>query len=425
MENQDAIQVNHVTKCYRLFSKNADRVKEALDPLHRSFHKDYFALKDVRFSVKKGETVGIIGKNGSGKSTILKILTGITTPTEGSVHVEGKVSALLELGAGFNPEYTGRENIFLNGMMMNYSREQMEERAPSIIEFADIGEFIDQPVKTYSSGMFVRLAFAVAINVDPDVLIVDEALSVGDVFFQAKCYKKFEEFKKQGKTILIVSHDLGSISKYCDRVVLLNVGGKIAEGNPKEMIDLYKKILVGMERTAVSGTLLQPKEDIGPVERWSSKMHRDTRCDEYGTMQARIEDFAIVDHNGVVGHIIRKGELFSIRIRVTFQDEIDAPIYAFAIKTIKGTTVAGTNSAYEGVDTGIAKAGETYVIEYQQKMSLQGGDYLLSLGCTGYVAGKLTVYHRLYDVCSLTVISEKPTDGFFDMYPQIHFEKIM
>ena len=201
--------------------------------------------------------MGIIGTNGSGKSTILKIITGVLNPTGGEIEINGRISALLELGAGFNMEYTGIENIYLNGTMIGFSKEEIDAKLEEILAFADIGDFVYQPVKTYSSGMFVRLAFAVAINIDPEILIVDEALSVGDVFFQTKCYHKFEEFKAMGKTILFVSHDLSSISKYCDRVVLLNRGDKLAEGAPKEMIDMYKKVLVNQ---------LEPQEESAEKE---------------------------------------------------------------------------------------------------------------------------------------------------------------
>ena len=227
-----AIQVKDLSKVYKLYNKPSDRLKETL-----GFHVDareHYALKHVNFEIRKGETVGIIGTNGSGKSTILKIITGVLNPTGGEVNVDGRISALLELGAGFNMEYTGIENVYLNGTMLGFTKEEIDERLDNILEFADIGDFVNQPVKSYSSGMFVRLAFAVAINIDPEILIVDEALSVGDVFFQAKCYRKFEDFKKEGKTILFVSHDLGSITKYCDRAILLNQGEKIFEGTPKE-----------------------------------------------------------------------------------------------------------------------------------------------------------------------------------------------
>ena len=222
-----AIKVNDVTKVYALYSKPVDRLKESLSITKKSYHKDYYALKNISFDVKEGECVGLLGTNGAGKSTILKIITGVLNPTGGNVEINGKISALLELGAGFNPEYTGIENIYMNGTLMGFSRAEIERRMEDILDFADIGDFVHQPVKTYSSGMFVRLAFAVAINIDPEILIVDEALSVGDVFFQAKCYKKFEDFKKAGKTILLVTHSLGTVAKYCDRAIILDKGEKL------------------------------------------------------------------------------------------------------------------------------------------------------------------------------------------------------
>ena len=228
-----AIRVEDVCKVYKLYDKPSDRLKDALGLVRKNRFKEHHALNHVSFEVKKGETIGIIGTNGSGKSTILKIITGVLSPTSGEVEIDGRISALLELGAGFNMEYTGIENVYLNGMMMGFSREEMDARLDDILKFADIGDFVHQPCKTYSSGMFVRLAFAVAINIDPEILIVDEALSVGDVFFQAKCYKKFEDFKAQGKTILFVSHDISSVAKYCDRVILLNKGDKLAEEMPR------------------------------------------------------------------------------------------------------------------------------------------------------------------------------------------------
>ena len=243
--NSLAISVQDVTKVYRLYEKPIDRLKESMSISHKSYHRDFYALNGISFQVEKGQTVGIIGTNGSGKSTILKIITGVLTPTTGTVSVDGKISALLELGAGFNSDYTGIENIYMNGTMMGYSKKEMDEKLQDILDFAEIGDFVYQPVKTYSSGMFVRLAFALAINVEPEILIVDEALSVGDVFFQAKCYRRMEEIRKSGTTILMVTHDMGSIIKYCDKVVLLNKGEFVAEGTAGHMVDLYKKILAG------------------------------------------------------------------------------------------------------------------------------------------------------------------------------------
>ncbi|HJB29389.1 MAG TPA: ABC transporter ATP-binding protein, partial [Candidatus Blautia faecavium] len=230
VEKKKVIQVQHLSKMYKLYDKPSDRLKESLGLSRKKRYREHYALNDVNFDIEEGECVGIIGVNGSGKSTILKIITGVLNPTQGEVKVDGRISALLELGAGFNMEYSGLENVYLNGTMIGFSKEEIDARLDDILAFADIGDYIHQPVKMYSSGMFVRLAFAVAINIDPEILIVDEALSVGDVFFQAKCYHKFEEFKAQGKTILFVSHDLSSISKYCDRVILLHKGKMLDQG---------------------------------------------------------------------------------------------------------------------------------------------------------------------------------------------------
>ena len=222
-DNKYAIDVADVTKVYRLYEKPIDRLKESMSISHKNYHRDFYALNQLSFRVRKGETVGIIGTNGSGKSTILKIITGVLTPTTGEVKVDGKISALLELGAGFNMDYTGIENIYMNGTMMGYTKKEMDAKLQDILEFAEIGDFVYQPVKTYSSGMFVRLAFALAINVDPEILIVDEALSVGDVFFQSKCYRRMEEIRKKGTTILMVTHDAFSAS-YCGRILFLKDG---------------------------------------------------------------------------------------------------------------------------------------------------------------------------------------------------------
>ncbi len=412
-----SIKVNNVSKVYRLYEKPLDRLKEALSITKKSRHKEYYALKGVSFNVKKGETIGLIGVNGAGKSTMLKIITGVLTPTDGSVEINGRISALLELGAGFNGEYTGLENIYLNGTMMGYTREEVDSRVDDILKFADIGDFIHQPVKTYSSGMFVRLAFAVAINIDPEILIVDEALSVGDVFFQAKCYKKFEEFKKMGKTILLVSHSLSSINKYCDRVVLLNHGEKLAEGNPADMIDLYKKILVGQDTDPDTVPDDEEETELVPVsgELWKDRLTLNPQINSYGNGKAEIFDFAVIDSKGRITNQIEKGSHFKIKMRVRFSQPVADPIFAFTIVDLQGTDVTGTNTMYENIDSGEVKSGDERIITFSQKMDIQGGSYLLSLGCTGYADGDFTVYHRLYQVCNITVISDKNTVGFYDM----------
>lgn len=420
MKDQTAIKVDQVSKMYKLYEKPSDRLKESLGLTKKKKYQEHWALKSVSFDVKKGETVGIIGTNGSGKSTILKIITGVLNPTEGEVVIDGRISALLELGAGFNMEYTGIENVYLNGMMIGFTREEIDARLDDILKFADIGEFVNQPCKTYSSGMFVRLAFAVAINIDPEILIVDEALSVGDVFFQAKCYKKFEEFKEQGKTIIFVSHDLSSISKYCDRVILLNKGDKMAEGAPKEIINLYKRVLLNQTKSVQEGKV---RADESSEKLWKSHYEINPGVDEYGTGAAEIIDFAILDESGSYTNCIEKGTSFVVKSKVAFHQEIQNPIFTLTIKNVHGTAVTGTNTMYEKVDVGTVHAGEVYTASFEQRMDLQGGEYLLSISCTGYADGEFKAYHRLYDVCGITVVSDKNTVGFYDMCSKVSVER--
>lgn len=430
MENNIAIQIDDLSKLYKLYDKPSDRLKEALGLTRKKKYQEHFALHNVDMTVKQGECVGIIGTNGSGKSTILKIITGVLNPSSGNVTVNGRISALLELGAGFNMEYTGLENIYLNGTMIGFSKEEIDAKLDEILDFADIGTFVHQPVKTYSSGMFVRLAFAVAINIEPEILIVDEALSVGDVFFQAKCYHKFEEFKEMGKTIIFVSHDLSSISKYCDRVVLLNRGKKLGEGTPKEMIDIYKRVLVGQYAIPEeeNDSLLSDPQLVAAASMEHGVHHENKKSQEeekalgsnphlleYGSKKAEIIENYITDDHGVKTTAVIKGSEFTINMKVTFREPVQAPIFAFTIKDIKGTEITGTNTMFEKAFLEGVHSGQTKLISFTQKMSLQGGEYLLSFGVTGYEGNDFTVYHRLYDSLNITVISDKNTVGFYDM----------
>ena len=381
--------------------------------------------------MKKGETVGIIGTNGSGKSTILKIITGVLLPTRGEVKVDGVISALLELGAGFNSEYTGIENIYMNGTMMGFSRKQMDAKLSDILEFADIGDFVYQPVKTYSSGMFVRLAFALAINVEPEILIVDEALSVGDVFFQSKCYRRMEEIRKNGTTILMVTHDMGSIIKYCDKVVLLNKGNFVAQGTPGHMVDLYKKILAN-QMDSLKEELEEMNDFSGEKEKEAQGFHGrlmkesltiNASRTEYGDGRAEIYDLGLFDQRGNLTNLLLKGEEFTIKEKIRFAAPVRTPIFTYTIKDKKGTDLSGTNTMFEGTDIKPVKAGDEYEVSFTQRMTLQGGEYLLSMSCTGFEQGEHVVYHRLYDVANITVISNKNTVGVFDMESRVEAVK--
>lgn len=416
-EKKVAIQVKGLEKAYKLYDKPSDRLKEALGFGRKKRYKEHYALKGVDMTIYQGETVGIIGTNGSGKSTILKIITGVLNPTGGSVHVNGRISALLELGAGFNMEYNGIENIYLNGTMIGFSKKEIDAKMDDILNFADIGDYVHQPVKTYSSGMFVRLAFAVAINIEPEILIVDEALSVGDVFFQAKCYHKFEEFKEMGKTIVFVSHDLSSISKYCDRVVLLNQGVKLGEGSPKEMIDAYKQVLVGQYVPAADDhSLLSDKEITAAAAAAAGTVKGEVNPEllEYGTKDAMITEYKITDDMGRETSALLKGKECTITMQVHFEHDIEAPIFAFTIKNIKGVEITGTNTMVEKAFLSPVRAGSDMEITFTQKIDLQGGEYLLSFGVTGFEKEEFQVYHRLYDVINMTVISDKDTVGYYD-----------
>ena len=393
--NENAIQVEHVSKMYKLYNRLSDRLREALGM--RVQVREHYALKDVDFSVKRGETVGIIGTNGSGKSTVLKIITGVVSPTSGQVKVDGRISALLELGAGFNMEYTGIENVYLNGTMIGFSKEEIDSRLDEILSFADIGDFVYQPVKSYS-------------------------LSVGDVFFQAKCYHKFEEFKKQGKTIVIVSHDLNNISQYCDRVILLNKGTLIEEGEPKRIVDLYKQILVNQEEKKEQKVLIRKQENCVYGTPFDRPFDRNPATLEYGNGEAEIVDFTIEDARGLASNTIHKMEDFTVKMKVHFHEDISEVIYAFSFKDIRGTEITGTNTMFERIPVEPQKKGNTQTITFTQKMNLQGGEYLLSLGCTGYKSGEFVVFHRLYDVCSLTVVAEKNSVGYYDMDSRITVE---
>ncbi len=443
--NDNAITVDHVSKLYKLYDKPSDRFKEAMGLTKKKLYREHYALRDVSFNVKRGESIGIIGTNGSGKSTMLKIITGVLNPTEGQVNVNGRISALLELGAGFNGEYSGIENVYLNGTMNGFTREEIDARMDDILRFADIGEFVNQPVKTYSSGMFVRLAFAVAINIEPEILIVDEALSVGDVFFQAKCFRKFEEFREMGKTLLMVSHDLSSISKYSDKVILLNQGTKVDEGEPKYIVDLYKRFLVHQEgdpeaekkqkeeaakaspeeQAAAKKAAEEQKEQevAGLALEAGSGFRMNPNVLEYGEKRAEITGVAIYDENGLCTNTLEKGTRFRIAMQVKFHEEVQEPICAYTIKDARGTEITGTNTMYEQSDIKPKKPGDVITVTFEQELNLQGGEYLLSFGCTGYRDADFHVYHRLYDACSLTVVSTKNTVGFFDMNSKVTIEE--
>lgn len=394
-----AIKIENLSKIYKLYDKPVDRLKESLSLSRRSRHKDYFALKNINVEIKKGEILGIVGTNGSGKSTILKIITGVLTPTTGTVNIEGKISALLELGAGFNPEYTGIENIYLNGTMLGYTKEEMESKLPNIIEFADIGDFIYQPVKTYSSGMFARLAFAVSINVDPDILIVDEALSVGDTRFQKKCYRKMEEFKKT-KTIILVTHDIGVISKFCDRVIWIERGELKAIGEPLEIAKKYTAYVMQSQ-------LVNDKIEQNDEKKENSKiMPVDGLVESYGDKKAVITGIGLFqdDENNIIQTVL-PNKLTKIIIRVQYKEHIIDPIVGFTIKDRLGNTVFQTNSEVlqQILDSSKSLAEYSFEFEFPE---LNVGQYTISPAIASGTQANHTQHNWIHDAYIFNVVND-------------------
>ncbi|MCC7201172.1 MAG: ABC transporter ATP-binding protein [Nitrospirae bacterium] len=416
----NAIEVNNLTKIYRLYKSHKDRVKEIISLNTKKYHHDFHALNDVSFTINQGETVGIIGQNGSGKSTLLKIICGVTKPTSGNLKVNGRISSLLELGAGFHPDFTGRENVYMNGALMGFSKEEMEMRLPEIEAFAEIGEFIEQPVKHYSSGMYVRLAFAAAINVNPDILIVDEALAVGDAGFQFKCFFKLQELQSKQKTILFVSHDMNTIKKYCSKVVLLDKGQINFNGNPNEAVNIYSKILFNSDKKSYS------QNDIineGAQLSYSSTENKEFR---YGSREGEITDIMLFNSKDESVNVFTSGEKMTVRFQVFAKQDISNPVVAMTFKDIKGQEIYSTNSHFKGVDLPSLREGSEVEVSFSQVLNLIPNTYFISLGFVRMENGKIIPMDRRYDVIEIKVVS-KDNDfsiGIANLDSQIEVKRI-
>lgn len=417
----NAIQLEHVSKTYKLYHHPGDRLKEILHAGCRKYHQDFFALRDVGFDVQAGETIGIIGRNGSGKSTLLKLVAGILTPTAGRVITRGKVAALLELGAGFNPELTGLDNYYFNGILMGYSRRDMDRRREDVIAFADIGDYMDQPVKHYSSGMFVRLAFAVAIHVDPDILIVDEALAVGDLNFQARCFRKLNEFRAAGKTVLLVTHALDSVLRYCSRAMVLDKGRVVVAAEAKEAVDVYKQLMANCYDAAPE-VAASSAAGAGPGSKGSMASNPDALS--YGDGRAEIMEYNLLDERGCPARMLQHGRRFVVRMKVRFKSQVREPIFAFTIRDLKGMELTGTNTQFKRAPTGVFRPGDSVVVEFDQILNAHAGQYALSLGCAGYEGDSMVVYHRLYDILLFETASEMPMVGCYDLNSVIRIERV-
>jgi lipopolysaccharide transport system ATP-binding protein len=406
MNDDFAVSVRDLTKKYRLFSTPMERLKESFHPFRKRYHKEFWALNGISFDIPKGEVLGILGRNGSGKSTLLQIIASVIQPTSGTVIVNGRVSALLELGAGFNPEFTGRQNVLLNGAIVGVSHEEMFERMPAIIEFADIGEFFDQPMKIYSSGMFVRVAFSASVHVDPDILIVDEALAVGDAKFQHRCFQKFREFQKRGTTIIFVTHAAELVIRHCSRAILLNQGRLIADGTPetvaRQYIDLLEErhsspslqervLPLVAKSSGASMQLFCPiNETAKTVNAFLVERPNTDQCSRRSTYnpgeysqkdpRAEILDYLVVRGDSVDATHVMSGDEVDIYVKVRFQADVERPCFGIALNSVDGVQIYALNSAWTTSEIIPACAGDFRIVRFHLTFALNSGDIFLDAG---------------------------------------------
>lgn len=471
MMNDLAITVDSVSKKYKLFTSSRARLLELVNPF-KVYHREFWALSNISFKVPKGQTYGLVGRNGSGKSTLLQILAGVLHPTIGEVTTQGRISALLELGAGFNPDFTGRDNVILNGVIMGLSQQEVEERLPLIIEFSELDAFVDQPVRTYSSGMFIRLAFAAAIHVDPDILIVDEALAVGDARFQRKCFRKIEQFREDGKTIFLVTHEAQAIVQHCDTAILMEAGQMIDMGSPKDIVNHYSDILSSSGRPSIGRpsddgimkeistsseaegrpTKARPKVSTNELAhigydqsalkieetllgQFLSEKHQDYRCAarksyndqeyQYGDKRAEIIDYLIVIGEKYDPVMISSHDQLDLYFKVLFHDSIECPVYGVTIKRLDGVEIYGSNSLYEDVKVNPMKSGDFVIMKTSIKMSLTHGDYFISLGVVEQTKEKEIVpMDRRYDLIHFKVQQRNQCLGLVDLQASF-YENVM
>lgn len=439
MNKNTAIKVQNLTKTYKLYSKPIDRLKESLHPLKKKYHKDFYALNNVSFEIKKGETVGIIGKNGSGKSTLLKIITGVLTPTSGKVNIHGKISAILELGAGFNPEMTGLENIYLNNSINGLTKEQTDKRIKDIVDFAELGEFIHQPIKTYSSGMKARLAFAVSINVDPDILIVDEALSVGDAAFARKCFAKMEEIRSKGATILFVSHSEGSIVSLCNRAIWISQGNQIIDGTPKLVTGLYmkhindskvdKQVIIKeyeeLEKNSINEDEEKSKQEVksktinkqlminnykqatNSIEEYYDPNLKPKSTIYYEEKGAKISDVKITTLDGKEVNVLSQNKNYHFKYKISYIDSFEKVQFGMMIKDTKGTPLAGgvlpSKRNFKKIDN------NNYEVIFEFRCFLSSGQYFMNCSTRMIEDGFFKLLSKISDVYTFKVIQNEDT----------------
>lgn len=438
MDAEFAIQVENLSKCYQIYDKPHQRLLQMLYRGHRQYYREFWALSNVSLTVKRGETVGIIGKNGSGKSTLLQMICGTLTPTSGKILTKGRITALLELGSGFNPEFTGRENVYMNGAVLGFTHEEMDECYEEIVAFADIGDFIDQPIKSYSSGMIVRLAFAVQAMVGPDILVVDEALAVGDVKFQAKCFDRLRLLKENGTSILLVTHSSEQIVTHCTKAILLNDGAVVEQGEPRQVVNRYMDILFGKEkRSNPTNTVLNDADannaDVHNTEQEDVRLGYDLSSSQdifckragynpyeyrWGDGAAQILDFHLATEETTYPSFVNNGQHLTLALSIRFFADLVRPILGITIKSKEGVTLYGVNSESLSLDEfkQYGKQDTVVIAVARFPCTLAEGDYFISLGVATRQGEEIIPHDRRYDSIYLKVRSDTSFFGLIDLH---------
>jgi lipopolysaccharide transport system ATP-binding protein len=441
MTTNSAIAIRGISKKFRLFASPKQRLYEALHPLRKQYYREFWALRDVSFSVAKGEIVGILGRNGSGKSTLLQIICAVMSATEGDVQVNGKIAALLELGAGFNPEFSGRENVILNGAIMGFSRSEMVRRMADIEAFADIGEFFDQPVKTYSSGMFVRVAFSAAIHVDPEILIVDEALSVGDATFQHRCFQRIRAFMEQGKTILIVSHNTDTLLRICHRGIVIDGGQLDYEGKIEDAVNRYAELLYSRKNSEHKRSDPGATDELenAPLARGSRNSlngldHTDRVSEmpiynehetRLGNGAAQIIAFDIIVEGVENPEQIGTHKRVELVVKLLFHEDLDDVSIGFAVVTIDGTYVFGTNLESLNLPLFAGKSGSCVAVRFRWRSHFTGGEQFLNIGCHQFRDGEVTYLDVRRSVAKIKFAETPGITGFVDLEVESEIEELI
>ena len=442
-DREVAIRATNVDKCYEVYARPSDRLRQMLASgvrrltglPFRPFYSEFWALRDVSLEVARGECVALIGRNGSGKSTLLQIITGTVSPSAGEVKVDGRVAALLELGSGFNPEFTGLENVYLNASLLGIERSEVEAKLDDILAFADIGEFVNQPVKTYSSGMVVRLAFAVQAQIDPDILIVDEALAVGDARFQAKCFARLKALRERGTSILLVTHSTEQVVTHCDRAILLERGRKIADGLPRPIVNQYLDLLYGRTPAEVAAPApgrsaavelppqlheFDPEFSTRPDPMFESRPLYNRYEHRWGDRRAEIMDFVLFAGAEAFPQQVPARSTITCYVRCRFSTGLVRPIFGITLKTKEGLTVYGTNTEMTRMETPLSSEAESGVVRCTFDLNCAPGDYFVSLGIASRDAsGEVVPHDRRYDALHVCVEAADPFLGITDLGAQL------